>query len=154
MPINTTNTATGILLTTFATDIQIKGIWTIFTLFFTTLIGWNELAIFIIFLWYFIDFTLWLVIAFKEIEFELSKFFKWASKILIYWIFLVIWLSLDTTLHTWSFFMSTMFAFITISDSISILRKIHKLWYSTPVFIEKYLLSYKKNLEDGKFMKK
>lgn len=149
------NVATwAILAKTFWDNFLIKSLSATILCCIGKLIEWYEVHLFLMIILYFLDFMLWFILALKLREFNWQKFFRWASKILIYWIFLTIWLSVDTTLHTWTMFIWIMFAFIVVSDSISILRKLHLLGYKTPVFVEKYLISYMKKLEDGWIMKK
>lgn len=153
MPIRTIWTATWIVINTFTQDVWIKSFWAIIIIFIDKLIIWKEFWIFLMFLIYFLDFILWLIVAFKLTSFNLWKFFFWSSKILIYWIYLLMWVALWEILQLWSFFTLAIITFTIVTDSISILRKIDNLWYETPVFLTKYLISYKKNLEDEKFWK-
>jgi len=148
MPINTSGTATWIVINTFWTNVWIKSVTAIFILLLDRILAWNELLLMLIFLLYFFDFILWLIVAVKKSEFCLSKFFMWASKILMYWILILIGISLDESLHTWQFFIWVLIAFMIITDSISILKKFRLLWYNTPMFLEKYLISYKDKIDE------
>lgn len=150
MPLKTIWTATWIVVNTFTQDVWIKSIWAITMIFINTALVWKEILIFIMFLMYFIDFLVWLALAFKLTTFDLKKFFFWTSKILIYWIYLVMWTALWEILQLWNFFTLTIIWFTVATDSISILRKLDLLWYETPVFLTKYLISYKKKLENAK----
>lgn len=143
-----TTTATWIILSTFNTHLKTKSITAIFVALFERIIEWNEILILLIFSLYFIDLLLWIIRALKRREFCLTKFFWWASKILIYWIFILIWVSLDEALHLWNLFIWSIFAFIIITDTLSILVSLDKLWYDTPIFIRNYLLQYKKTLDE------
>lgn len=150
MPINISQTATWIILNTFTKNVWIKSIWAIFTIFINKLFIWQEFFIFLMFLMYLIDFLVWLALAFKLTRFNLSKFFFWSSKILIYWIYLVMWLAIWEILHLWNSFTMAIIWFTVIRDSISILEKLDTFWYDTPIFLKKHLISYKNKLENGK----
>ena len=106
-----------------------------------------------IFILYFIDLSTWVFKAIKKKNFQSAKFFIWASKILIYGIFALIWVSLDQALHTWSLFLWTVFAFIVLTDAISILENLTELGYKTPVFIVRFLEAYRNKMEED-FWKK
>ena len=142
------HTATGMIITTFTTHLKVKSLTVVIILFIETLIQWNELLIMLMFILYSLDLVIWVFRALVFREFHLDKFFRWASKIIIYWVFLIIWISIDESLPVWQVFTSAIFAFILITDSLSILKNLNKLGYKTPIFIEKYLLHYKKKLDD------
>lgn len=139
---------TWVITNTFASNIWIKSFSVVLILLLQKMIVWNELLIFLVVILYFIDFVLWIRLAFKNKEFNLSKFWKWAFKISSYGIFIIIWVALDEWLHTWTMFSSLMFWFILTWDSIEILRKLRTLWFNTPIFVEKYLISYKNKLDE------
>ena len=109
---------------------------------------WHEILILMIFILYFIDLLTWVFKVVKKRSFKSAKFFIWASKILIYGIFALIWVSLDQSLHTWSLFLWTVFAFIVLTDAISILENLTELGYKTPVFLVSFLKVYKNKMED------
>ena len=129
----------------------VTGTWIIVKTTFTTnilIIDWNETIIWLIIIIYGIDFITWTWSALYQKIFESRKFFMWATKLLIYGIFMVIWVSLWEVLHLWNFFLSWIFAFILITDSSSILENLEKLGYHTPLFLRKYLKEAQKNLSD------
>ena len=148
MALNTSGTSTWVILNTFSTNVWVKSFTAIWILLLDRILSWNELALFLIFILYFCDFILWLIVAIKRKDFCLSKFFMWASKILTYWLLILIGVSLDESLHTWSFFTWVLIAFMIVTDSISILKKLRELWYNTPMFLEKYLISYKEKIDE------
>lgn len=148
MPLHTSSTATWTLINTFWTNVAAKSLLSIPIIILERILeGYWEL-IFLMFVMWLIDFILGLITAIKDSKFCQIKFFFWASKILIYWILILIGTSLDESLHLPWVFTWLMFTFILTTDSISILRKLRYLWYDTPMFIEKYLISYKKWLDD------
>lgn len=138
----------AIIKNTFTINIIQKTIATFFTTLYWLIVHWNETIIWMILLIYFIDFFSWTISALIRKEFESRKFFMWCTKLLIYWIFMVIWVSIWEVLNLWNFFLSGVFAFILITDSSSILENLEKLWYTTPIFLTKYLKKAKENLSD------
>lgn len=137
----------AIITKTFATNLIPKAVTSFFTVFYGLIVTGNETIIGAIFLLYFIDLFTWVSAALYNREWESRKFFMWCTKLLIYWIFAAIWVSLWEALYLWNFFLSGIFAFIVITDSSSILENLEKLWYHTPIFISKYLKVAQKNLE-------
>ena len=137
-----------IVKTTFTTNIYTKTIATFFATLLGLIIDWNETIIWLIIIIYGIDFITWTWSALYQKIFESRKFFMWATKLLIYGIFMVIWVSLWEVLHLGNFFLSWIFAFILITDSSSILENLEKLGYHTPLFLRKYLKEAQKNLSD------
>ena len=146
---NTPWTATGIITSTFTSSVWIKSVSTIWVMLIQLIIVWNELLLAFVVILYFIDLILGLVVALKDREFNLPTLWRGAFKILIYWIFILIWTALDEWLQFLAVFSSIMFWFILTTDSLSILKKIRDLWFNTPMFIEKYLISYKNKLDEN-----
>ena len=140
-------TASWTIATIFSTHIKVKSFAAICMLLVDKIIVWNELLITLIFMLYFLDLLIWIILAIRKREFEKEKFFMWVSKLLIYWIFILIWVSLDEALYSWIIFTSSIFAFIIVTDALSILTNLTALWYNTPVFLKNYLTSYKNNLD-------
>lgn len=147
MSINTTWTATWILVNTFTADLWLKSISSVCILLLQTIIVWNELLISFVVIFWAIDFILWLTIALRDKIFSVTKFMKWAYNLWMYAVLIVLWTGLDIWLIP--IFSTIMYWFILSTIWIHILRKSDKLWFPTPMFIEKYLISYKKKL-DGK----
>jgi len=137
----------AIIKTTFATNIIPKVITSFFTVLYWIIVNWNETIVWLIFLLYWIDLLTWVASALYRREFESRKFFMWCTKLLVYGIFASIWVALWQTLWMWNVFLSGIFSFILITDSISILENLDKLWYATPVFLNRYLRVAKENLE-------
>lgn len=133
---------------TFFDNIMVKSVATFFTTVYWLIVTWNETIIWLIFLLYFIDLFTGVASALYKKEFESRKFFMWCTKLLIYWIFAVIGISLWQVLWMWNFFLTWILAFIIITDSSSILENLEKLWYTTPLFLRKYLKVAQKNLND------
>lgn len=148
MPLNASSTATGTLINTFWNNVAAKSLLSIPIIILEKVLQWNWELIFLIFILWITDFILWIITAIKDWNFCQVKFFFWASKILIYWILLLIWISLDESLYLPWVFTWLMFTFILVTDSISILKKLRYLWYDTPMFLEKYLISYKNWLDE------
>ena len=138
---------------TFLDNIWFKVIaWTFWWVIWL-ITDWHEILILMIFFLYFIDLLTWIFKTIKRKNFQSAKFFIGASKILIYGIFALIWVSLDQALHTWSLFLWTVFAFIVLTDAISILENLTELGYKTPVFIVRFLEAYRNKMEED-FWKK
>jgi phage-related holin len=127
--------------------------WNLFTKFsisFITMLiwfitEWNWFIIWCIFMIYLIDLFTWVWKALYLWEFESRKFFMWCTKLLIYWIFMVISVSVWQVLFIWNSLLSWVFWFILITDSISILENLELLWYNTPTWLKKYLKVYNDN---------
>lgn len=137
----------AIIKNTFATNLISKWIASFFTVLYGIIVNWNETIVWLIFLLYFIDLLTWVASAIYKREFESRKFFMWCTKLLVYGIFASIWVALGQTLWLGNIFLSGIFSFILITDSISILENLDKLWYATPVFLKKYLKVAQENLE-------
>lgn len=122
--------------------------------FFSILLGlitnWNEFIIWCIFLIYFIDFFTGVWCALYNKEFQSRKFFMWCTKLLVYAIFMVIWVSVWQSLNLWNALLSWIFGFILITDSISILENLEKMWFTTPTWLKKYLKDYQDILKHNK----
>lgn len=138
----------GCVKNTFIDWFTIKAITWIFWWIIWLITDWHEILILMIFILYFVDLITWVIKAVKNKDFQSAKFFVWATKILAYGIFAFIWVSLDQALHTWSLFLWTVFAFIVLTDAISILENLTELGYKTPVFLVSFLKVYKKKMED------
>ncbi len=95
---------------------------------------------------YFLDLFLGTFNALRRGNFQGKKFFKGATKLLVYMVFLFISMSLDVVLHTGAIIVSMMFAFIVLTDASSILSNLELLGYKTPIFLKKYI-----KLESRKF---
>lgn len=137
----------AIIKATFATNLIPKWIASFFTVLYGIIVNWNETIVWLIFLLYFIDLFTWVASAIYRREFESRKFFMGCTKLLVYGIFAAIGVALGQTLGLGNVFLSGIFSFILITDSISILENLDKLWYATPVFLKKYLKVAQENLE-------
>ena len=131
----------------FATNIWLKSYTWLFAWMLWMIINGNEMLIFMIIILYMIDFVLWVISALYNRVFSSARFFMWATKLLVYWVFMVVWVSLWEALWLWNFFLSGIMAFCVITDSVSILENLEHLWFNTPMFLKKYLLAAQDNLE-------
>lgn len=138
----------AIVKATFTTNILPKVIATFFATIYWLIVHWNETIIWMIILIYFIDFFTWTLCALKLRSFESRRFFLWCTKLLVYWVFMVIGVSMWEVLNLWNFFLSWVFAFILITDSSSTIENLDRLWYNTPLFLKKYLKTAQANLND------
>lgn len=114
----------------------------------STICWWHQQLINIMLALFFFDLITWLAYAIKSRMFSSNKFIKWAFKLATYWIILIIWLWLDLVFHTWEFMIWIMFSFIILTDSISIVENLHKLWFNTPYFLIKYMEAAQEKLSD------
>lgn len=137
----------AVIAKTFATKVWIKSIAAFFLALSSLILNENEMIIWIIFLLYVIDLFLWVAWAIYNKDFSARKFFMWATKFLAYGVFMVIWVALWQALNMWNFFLSWIMAFCVITDSASILENLDKLGYNTPMFLKKYIISAKEELE-------
>ena len=134
-----------VIKNTFIVDILHKFTVSFFTILFWLIVHWNWFIIWSILLIYFIDLVTWTTMAIKNREFESRKFFMWCTKLLTYWIFMVIAVTVWQVLYVWNILLSWVFWFILVTDSISILENLEKLWYNTPTWLKKYLKVYNSN---------
>lgn len=107
-----------------------------------------------IFTLYLIDLVTGALKALKHEEFQSGKFFKGATKLLVYGIFLWIAASIDKAIDHGNAFAWAMMFYIIVTDSVSIIENLDALGYETPNWIRKYLLDAKKKMNDGTPMKK
>lgn len=84
--------------------------------------------------------------ALKRREFQSGKFFKGATKLLVYGVFLWVAVSLDKAVGNGNYFSWAMMFYIVVTDSISIIENLDALGYETPDWIRRYLLDAKKKL--------
>lgn len=108
----------------------------------------NEMLFKMVIILFCIDLVLWTTVAFKKRYWNSKDFFSWATKMLVYGIFMFISVSLDKAIWYENFFTWIIFVYIIGTDSISILENLHKLGYKTPVFLIKRLKNYEDLIED------
>ena len=135
---------------TFFQNWLVKLTTSFFTILLWLITNWNEFIIWSIFLIYFIDLFTWVWCAIYNRNFQSRKFFMWCTKLLVYWIFMVIGVTVWQTLHIWNALLSSIFWFILVTDSISIIENLEKLWYNTPFVLKKYLKDYQNILKHNK----
>lgn len=133
---------------TFTENVLHKFIWWWIIWTLNTIFDGNEVLITWIIFLYLLDLVLWISKSIKVWDFESSKAFKWATKILIYFIFLYMAVILDEWLHTGNFLLSTMFSFIVLSETTSILENLEVLWYKTPMFLKKHLRIHREKIDE------
>lgn len=90
----------------------------------------------------------------KRREFQSGKFFKGATKLLVYGVFLWVAVSLDKAVGHGAAFSWAMMFYIIVTDSVSIIENLDALGYQTPNWIRKYLLDAKKKMDEGETPKK
>ncbi len=103
---------------------------------------------------YAIDFATGAAKALKRREFQSGKFFKGATKLLVYGIFLWVAVSIDTAIGKGNVFSWAMMFYIVVTDSVSIIENLDALGYQTPSWIRTYLLDAKKKMDAGEVPKK
>lgn len=114
---------------------------------FATIFNWHQELVWMVICLYSIDFIVWVCHALHQWEFNLTKLMKGAIKLLVYLALLSVAVSIDKVLHTWEVLIWMMFSFIILTDSISIIDKLNKLWFDVPIFLIKYLWLAKDKLE-------
>lgn len=141
---------TTIVQHTFFQDTLYKLIASFFSILFWLIFDWNEFIIWAIFLIYSIDLFTGVACAVIKKNFQSREFFKWLTKLLTYWIFMVIAVSVGKALFIWNSLLSWVFGFILITDSISILENLEKMGYNTPYWLKYFLKDYQEKLKSNK----
>lgn len=98
---------------------------------------------------YVVDFSTGILKTLKSRDFSSRKFFRGATKLVVYGICLLVAHALDMALHTSDIWMSFMLAYVIVNDSISILENLEELSPgSTPKFLAQYLSIVRRRLEE------
>lgn len=128
-----------------ATWSAMKSIWThvltdnfvikfflwIWAVFMNEIYSANEILINWIIVLYLIDLFLWVKKALKHKIFSSRQFFKWATKIVVYWLFLYVWFLVDQA--TWIDYITTLLlVFMLTTDWASIFENLEELGYDVP----------------------
>ena len=135
---------------TFFQDTLSKLVVSFFSILIWLILDWNEFIIWAIFLIYCIDLVTGVSCAIIKKNFQSREFFKWLTKLLTYWIFMVIAVSVWKSLYIWNSLLSWVFGFILITDSISILENLEKIWFNTPYWLKFFLKDYQEKLKNNK----
>lgn len=114
-----------------------------------TLTNGNEQIVTAIFTLYVIDLITGALKALKRREFQSGKFFKGATKLLVYGVFLWVAVAIDTAIGYGRSFSWAMMFYIVLTDAISIIENLDALGFETPDWIRRYLLDAKKNPLDA-----
>lgn len=135
---------------TFFQSVLPKLVVSFFSILTWLILDWNEFIIWSIFLIYFIDLITGVWYALYSKDFQSRKLFAWCTKLLVYAIFMIIAVSVWNGLYIWNSLLSWIFGFILVTDSISIVENLEKLWYNTPFVLKKYLKDYQETLKNNK----
>lgn len=119
------------MYSTFADNFVFKFWWSILAIFISQIYLPNETMIKLIIFWFLVNFITWVLKAIRNRVFRISIFAKWMSKLMLYWIFMMICFSVDTSLWV-TFFLPMIFAYISLTDAWSILENIEELWIDIP----------------------
>lgn len=116
------------------------------------LVDGNDKVITIILIVYLIDLITGVIKSIKQQDFSSRKFFYAAVKLLVYGVMGVIGVGLDKVFFSGSMFLSFFFAYILVTDTISVLENLDQLGFDVPVFFVKFLRVRKERLYE-RFMK-
>lgn len=109
----------------------------------------HESILTLIFIVYTIDFITGVAKALKHRVFCSTKFFKGAVKLLVYGVFILIGAGLDIILKTGMMFTNFFFAYMFITDAISILENLEEFGFNVPIFFVKFLQVRRQKLMDA-----
>lgn len=135
------------LIDIFTQNLFVKFITSSVLIVFWMFYNWNEDIIKWILIIYFLDMIFWVARAIKLKQFSSKEFFKWICKIIVYFTLMAIGSLLDKVLNLWCLVLTSVFSFLIITDSISILENLQLLWFNVPTFLVKYLKVTRENLE-------
>lgn len=121
----------GYLYTIFRDNFAVKFMWSIFAIFISQIYTPNEMLLKLIIFLFLVDFATWVFKAIKNRVFRISIFAKGSFKLMLYWIFMLLALSVDQA--TWfSFFLPMLFVYLTTTDAGSILENVEELGFDVP----------------------
>lgn len=116
------------------------------------LLDGNEKVITLILVVYLVDVVTGVIKSIKQRDFSSRKFFYAAVKLVVYGIMGVIGVGLDRVFFSGSMFLSFFFAYILVTDAISVLENLDQLGFDVPVFFVKFLRVRKERLYE-RFLK-
>lgn len=120
------------------------------TIFVSEIYLENPLLVKLVIFVYLADFALWLIKAIRFRIYSSRALFKWATKLIVYWIMLMTALAIDISLG-WNLFLPFIITFIILTDASSIFENLEELWYQTPPFIWRVLQIHKNKMIAEKF---
>jgi len=128
-----------------------------------TALAWEiTLALQATFAIYLIDFALWVSVSIYKGTFSLERFREWITKFTLYGIAIVVANQIDIVLWEFLNVVNTkevhvllakywVTAYIAIHETLSVIRKLSKLWLKLPQTIVNKLLYYRDVMDDKKW---
>lgn len=139
------------LIDTLWNNFIYKFIISIFWIFLIQIYQENLLLIKLMIFCYIVDFILWIIKAIRFKIYSSRVLFRWATKMIIYWVMMMTALAVDKSLWDVNIFLPFIIMFIILTDASSIFENLEELWYKTPPFIWKILQIHKNKLIAEKF---
>lgn len=139
------------LIDTLWNNFIYKFIISIFWIFLIQIYQENLLLIKLMIFCYIVDFILWIIKAIRFKIYSSRALFRWATKMIIYWVMMMTALAVDKSLWGVNIFLPFIIMFIVLTDASSIFENLEELWYKTPPFIWKILQVHKNKLIAEKF---
>jgi len=122
----------------------------------THILDWNQALLFLLVFMIILDTVLWLIVASKWKWISARGFAKWIKKLIVYFMLLLISVWLDWSLSEFTnmfaensrFFLFLAIGWEFITESISVLEHMEKLWLPVPDSWLRILKVRKEKLED------